>query len=191
MKKSRSRSRLFLGFLIIVLIFSGSFVLAEETKETELEEFFARTGVLIIRDRYSIGEIDGQYGSSLALEAIVSYEPGREEDRKSGIRIEIEDTRERTGASYLDFDELPDLLSAVEYLNDLSQEWATEDREYTETTYTSEAGFKIGFYQQETSQTAYAESNKITGRLMFFPNTKDLNDVAQYIREGINLLEEK
>lgn len=86
--------------------------------KTKLEEFSARTGVVIIRGFEEIGSAFGLYSTSIKVEAkeFVNVSTGK---REYGITIEVkkEDGRyDKESTSYIDYDEIESLINGIDYI---------------------------------------------------------------------------
>jgi hypothetical protein len=85
---------------------------------TKLEAFAAQKGVVIVRGYTRVGDIAGDFGSSLRISAVEMGDPSGQ-DKVRGLAIQVRETRngvERVAFSYIDEAEIDPLLAAVESL---------------------------------------------------------------------------
>jgi hypothetical protein len=79
-----------------------------EKPKTKLEAFVAQDGAVIVRGFSKIGEVKGQFGSSVVIQSkeFMNASTGKKEH---GITFEVRETSrlEREHTSYVDYDEIP------------------------------------------------------------------------------------
>lgn len=181
---------------LIVMPLTASAQVKEEAKveepATRLGAFLAKKGKLIIKDFYELGEVAGRYGSKIEFDALVIYEPGQEDQRVRGIKIEVSGGRkyERSDTSFLDFEEVESLSKAIEYTIDLSSKWKNVDKEYTEVIFSTKDDFQIGFFQEGTERFSFASSGHI-GKVMCYFSLEQLSSIKSIVDKGLNILKEK
>jgi hypothetical protein len=85
--------------------------------KTKLEAFQAQDGVVIVRGFSQIGEVRGQYGSTVTLE-VKEFTNAASAKRELGMTIVVKETLrlERENTSYIDYDEIPSLLAGIDYI---------------------------------------------------------------------------
>jgi hypothetical protein len=156
---------------------------------TKLEQFLSKKGNLIVKDSNSVGQITGQYGTTVDIEALVIYEPGKESERIRGLRIEVHGggRLERSEISFLDMDEVESLSQAISYMVRILEKWRGTSREYTEVIFSTRGDFQLGFYQKGTSVSAFAKSGIIGAATCFFP-TGELLRFKTLIDKGVSVL---
>ena len=71
---------------ILTQAFGGS---TDVEVRTQLEAFLTQKGILLIKEFYDLGTVSGMYGSGAHFVAVVIYEPGRENQKVKGLKIEI------------------------------------------------------------------------------------------------------
>jgi len=170
----------------------------EAEKLTKLEAFLAKKGILVIKEFYDLGEVSGEYGSKVRVDAIIVYEPGKETQRIKGLRIEVFDG-ERSQASFLDIDEAESLSKALQYMIDLAKRWKKASRKYTEVIFSTKGGFKIGFYQSGNYQTSFVSSGYVAEISCFFKEWANAMDnpivklefIKDMVDGGLKRLSEK
>jgi hypothetical protein len=104
-----------------------------------LKQFIGRTDIVKIKHFFTPEELiakgKGEFISPgrLELGAVIAYEPGKESDRRKGVRMEVVSTyvreneysRPNTHVSFLDEDEAKDLAAALSYVKQVNGTWAT------------------------------------------------------------------
>ena len=85
--------------------------------KTKLEAFVAQDGAVIVQGFSKIGEVKGQYGSSVTVESkeFTNASSGKKE---YGITVQVQEKArlEREHTSYVDLEEIPSLLKGLEYI---------------------------------------------------------------------------
>ena len=114
--------RIFIIFAIVFFAMAGSLQaksLKDEVQKpkTKLEEFTARTGVVLVRGFEKIGTIHGKYSTSITVEAkeFTNVSAGKKE---YGITIEVKKVGnyDRENTSYIDYDEIDSLIRGIDYI---------------------------------------------------------------------------
>jgi hypothetical protein len=106
------------GALLLTLLLptlSGAQQPPEPDKpKTKLEGFVAQDGVVVIRGFSKVGEIRGQFGSSVAVES-KEFTNAASGKREHGLTVQVKEAGrlERDHTSYVDFDEIPSLLKGT------------------------------------------------------------------------------
>lgn len=129
MNKKMERSIILLMVIFLLAFPSVIFsqIKAEESPKapaTKLEALLVEKGKLIIKDSYELGKF-----SKLGVanfDALVIYEPGKENLRIKGIRVEIKEAgrNERSHTSFLDLEEAERTSKAVKYMMELAGKMA-------------------------------------------------------------------
>ena len=119
--------------------------------KTKLEEFSARTGVVIIRGFEGIGSIQGLYSTSINVEAkeFVNVSTGT---REYGITIEVkkEDGKyDKKNTSYIDYDEIESLISGIDYIAKVDKS-STKFSNF-QADYNTKGDFKISTFSSPSS----------------------------------------
>lgn len=188
-------------FLIVILfaIIVPAGVMAQvkeegKTKEpaTKLETFLSKKGKLIVKDFYKLGTVHGNFGAKLEFSALVIYEPGQDNQRIRGLRVEVTEGGrfERSNTSFLDIEEVESLSKALEYMSTLGEKWKGINKEYTEIIFSTKGDFNIGFYQKGSDLAAFSSSGYIAKASCFLP-IQDLGSIRTIVDKGLQLLSEK
>ena len=93
-----------------------------EQPKTRLEAFLAQDSVVIIRGFSRIGEVAGHRGTSVVIESRELTDAGTQR-RAYGIAVEVREGGDsvRTRTALVDFEEIPSLLSALDYIGKLEK----------------------------------------------------------------------
>jgi hypothetical protein len=70
--------------------------------------------------------------------------------RLKGLRVQVRDPEARTrqeGTSFIDLEELTRLSRAVTVMAELAQKWTQDDRQATESSFTTAGGFRLAIRQ--------------------------------------------
>ena len=156
---------------------------------TKIEAFSSNKGKLIITDFYRLSSPDAKYGK-VEVEALVLHNLSGGASVK-GLRIEITEggRLERSGTSFLDVEELPDLARALGAIQEIATTPQGSEK-YSETEFRTN-DFTIGFYTSEGKRTAYCASGYIGKVTTFFPNLTYLAAFKKTVEDGIALLANK
>jgi hypothetical protein len=130
--------------------------------------------------------VHARCSSSFRENTFILYKPGRESQRKKGIRIELKETTryERTGTSFLDVDEMASLSKAVDYMSKHAQQWAGKPRDYTEVIFSTKGDFQLGFYMSKGKPGAFAKSGGVGSTSAYF-SMATLQKVKETVDRGL------
>lgn len=183
-----------LALSISLVLATTAWAADDRESKTQLEQFLSKTGVLIVKVFHPVGTIHGLHGTSLELTAVTLYEPGREAQRRQGIKIEVSGggRLETKHTSFLDLDEIDALLKALDYIKRAMGEWASAQRDYTEMQFITKGGFKVGFFtnKKEGRVTGFVSSGKIREATTFL-HTSNLVLLYDRVKEGMAYLQGK
>jgi hypothetical protein len=156
-----------------------------------LSELLATPGLVLIRDFYDLGRVNGM--GRVNLQAIVVNEVGREGERGRGMRFEIVDAEKADLSQWstLDLTELDALAAGLDAMRQLSQKWRGVDkREYSEVEFSSKDGLRIGFYQRGREQGGFVAAGTSTTARAFL-DMGELEKLRTMILRGMSLLNSK
>jgi hypothetical protein len=153
---------------------------------TELEAFLSKSGRIVVKEFHPLGKLDGTLNSSMELSTLILYEPGKESQRKKGLRIEVKEAGryERADTSFLDVDEMESLSKAIDYMTKLAQQWAGKTRDYTEVTFSTKGDFQLGFYVSDGKPSAFAKSGRVAGASAYM-SVATLQKVKETVDRGL------
>jgi hypothetical protein len=151
--------------------------------KTKLEEFSAKTGVVIVRGFEEIGAVSGLYNTSIKVEAkeFVNVSTGKKE---YGITIEVkkEDGRyDKESTSYIDYDEISSLISGIDYIAKINKS-ATKFSSF-QADYNTKGDFKISTFSAGEEIMVAIESGRI-GPVTAFYNISSLPEIRDVIEKA-------
>jgi len=171
--------------LVALLVMIAIPIAAEEKPATQLEQFITKKGEIIIKEFYNIGTLSGKFYGTMETTALVIYPPGMS-NKLYGLRIHMKGGGEypKENTSFLDFEEIISLSGALDYMIELSEKWASIEKEYIEVVFQTQGDYKIGFYQKGLEQGAFSKSGRI-GSASAFLGMKDLETFKSLIDKGL------
>lgn len=151
--------------------------------KTKLEEFSARTGVVIIRGFEEIGLAYGLYSTSIKVEAkeFVNVSTGK---RKYGITIEVkkEDKRyDKESTSYIDYDEIESLISGIDYIAKIDKS-RTKFSNF-QADYNTKGDFKISTFST-AGKIMVAVSSGHIGKVSAYYNLSSLTEIRTLVQKA-------
>ena len=174
----------FLLLLLLILSYP-SFAFSQELKDTvpqpktKLEEFTAKTGVVIVKGFEEIGSIQGKYNTLITVDSqefsIVSA--GRKE---YGITIEVKQTGryDKADTSYIDYDEIDSLIKGIDYIAIIDNK-STNLSDF-QADYRTKGDFKISVFSSDNKIMA-AISSGIIGKVTAYYDLKTLTEIKDLI----------
>jgi len=165
---------------------------SEAKPQTKLEAFLSSKGTLVVKEFYELGKVGG-LGSGLSIDAVVVTQPGQDDQRIRGLRIEVSEAGrlERSNTSFLDMEEIDSLSKALAYMADLAAKWKpVEKQEYTEVQFATKGEFRIGFYQRKKNQGGFVSSGAV-GPVRASIDVQDLGKVKALVDQGLSVLQSK
>ena len=158
-----------------------------ETPKTRLEAFAAQDGVVIIRAFSRIGAVRGQDGSIVVVESKEFTNAGTGK-REYGISMMVKagSRLEREHTSYVDFDEITPLLTALEYLGNVDGSATALD--HFQADYRTRGDLVIAAFSTE-SGTMAAVSSGILGKTTASLALADLGRIRELIQSGYATLD--
>jgi hypothetical protein len=159
-----------------------------EKPKTKLEAFVAQDGVVIIRGSSKVGDIRGQYGSAVMIEAkeFTNASSGR---REHGITVEVKEggRLEREHTSFVDFDEIPSLLKGLEYIGKVEKSATALDQFQAD--YRTKGDLVVSTFNTEGGETRLGVSSGRIGRTRAFLPISDLERMRELIQNAYARLE--
>jgi hypothetical protein len=116
-----------------------------------------------VKEYHSLGTVEGAYGTSAKLDTLTLFEPGNDQQRRAGIRIEVQGggRLEREKTSFLDMDEIDSLMKGLDYMAKVIADWQETKRDYTEMIFSTKGEFDVGFYLKDGKIQAFVKSGVI------------------------------
>jgi hypothetical protein len=159
---------------------------ATDGHSTNLRRFIARRGSLIVKESHAIGRVEDNYGSQMHIATmvlrLVASTGGQLTDVTYGARLEQNDTEGNTdAAAYIDFEELDELIGAVEVIGDIGKKMPKPVADYTEVIYSTKDDVQFGFYAEGTKQTGFV---KVTSLSNFFVAPEQLQHLGRLLAQS-------
>ncbi|EHK5111881.1 TPA: hypothetical protein I7759_21225 [Vibrio vulnificus] len=148
--------------------------------KTKLEQFSAKTGVVLVRGFHKIGTVNGLYSTLVNVESkeFTNVTSGQKE---YGITIEAfkEDGRyDKKHTSYIDYDEIDSLISGIDYISKIKPD-VTKFQDF-QADYTTKGDLKISTFSSGDRVMAAVSSGKIGGVAAYY-NLEDLSKIKDLI----------
>ncbi|WP_338818903.1 hypothetical protein [Acidovorax temperans] len=147
---------------------------------TEVRKFLARRGAIAIKETRDLGVVPGLYTDDLLVSTMVlAIVKGAQREMSYSVKLERRDDQKNTTASVLlDYDELPELIEAFDFIASHALEMQGRQRDYTEVTYSTKDAARFGFFQSRGQQQIFV-APELHGDLIFladhdFPRLKSL-----------------
>lgn len=154
---------------------------------TNLRSFMAHRGAIIVKEMKNIGKFAGEYRNQLEMETLIlRVVRGKEDNVVFGVVLKHIDEDGRDEATVnLDFDELDELVAAIDFIKKTSSELFGTQRDYTEVIYATKDNARVGFFQNLGSQTAFIS---LTNRASIFLNISKIEEIQGLLRTAKNHL---
>jgi hypothetical protein len=157
--------------------------------KTKIEQFSAKTGVVLIRGFHKIGSALGLYSTSVNIEAkeFTNVTDGR---KQYGITVESfkEDGRyDKRHTSFIDYDEIDSLVAGIEYIAKVNSDITKLDDFQAD--YSTRGDLKISTFSSGDKIMAAVTSGKIGGVAAYF-NIQDLEKVKNLIKQAKSKIDE-
>ncbi|MBE4111914.1 hypothetical protein HJ114_22970 [Vibrio parahaemolyticus] len=171
---------------VIALVLLSCSVSANNLKDTvpeaktKLEQFSAKTGVVLVRGFQKIGTANGLYNTLVNVESkeFTNVTSGQKE---YGITIEAfkEDGRyDKKHTTYIDFDEIDSLIAGIDYISKIKPD-VTKFEDF-QADYSTKGDLKISTFSSGGKVMAAVSSGKIGGVAAYY-NLEDLAKIKALI----------
>jgi hypothetical protein len=126
----------------------------EAVAGTEARRFLARRGAVAVRETRDIGVVAGLYMDDLLVSTmVIAIVKGPHREMSYSVKVERRDEDKNTTTSVLlDYDEVPELLEAFDFISGNALDMEGKQRDYTEVTYSTKDGARFGFFQNKGAQ---------------------------------------
>ncbi len=185
MIKEREEKGGYMRFFIFSICFTFFVNISYAQEQTELEKFSAKTGVVKIMGFESVERFDAgekSWNNYIIFQARILGTPNRPEATK-GILIRVTDKDGYEGRSFIDEDEIDDLLSGIEYISKANKDITS--LENFEIVYSTLGNFKITVYSQYGGTLGLAVES---GSRSVRPDLDSLPLIVEKIKEARALL---
>jgi len=151
--------------------------------KTKLEEFSAKTGVVIVRGFEEVGTISGLFNTSIKVEAkeFVNVSTRKKE---YGITIEVKkdkDDYNKESTSYIDYDEISSLISGIDYISKVKKS-VTRFSNF-QADYNTKGDFKISTFSMGDKIMVAVSSGRI-GSVTAYYNLSSLPEIRKLVEKA-------
>lgn len=157
---------------------------------TKIETLLLTKGSLIAKDFYSLGKISGNLGGgSIDVDALIVSRVGGQAVTLKGLRIEITEGGrvERSNTSFLDVEEVNDLLRAIDYF--VSPESQTQPSGANrEVTFSTRGEFSLTCFGDQSQRSCALESGRI-GKTRIFIAAGQLAQMKAMVERARTVLQ--
>jgi hypothetical protein len=124
---------------------------------TTVGRFLANRGAIVVKETRPIGRCKGEHGDAISAQTVVlNVVKGTKKDTSYGVRLErLDSDGDTDSAVFLDYDEIPELVSAIDFISNTATQLANQTRDYTEVSYSTKDSAKVGFYHSNQGQLAF------------------------------------
>lgn len=124
---------------------------------TNLRNFMTNRGAIIIKETRPIGTVSGEYGAFLEVETMVlRIIRGAEQKDAFGALLTLKSQNSSSEEKvHLDFDEIEELIKALDVIRHTAEEIGRTKSDYTEVIYATKDNAKFGFFQANNVQTGF------------------------------------
>jgi|TARA_R110002012_G_scaffold254780_4_gene433908 hypothetical protein len=157
--------------------------------KTKLEQFSAKTGVVLIRGFHKIGSAQGLYNTSVSIEA-KEFTNVTDGTKQYGITIKAfkeNGKYDKEHTSFIDYDEIDSLVEGINYIIKVKPE-VTKFEDF-QADYKTKGDLKISTFSSGTKVLSAITSGNIGGVASYF-NIEDLTKVKDLILNAKVKIEE-
>jgi hypothetical protein len=162
---------------------------AADTPElgTNLRNFMANRGAIIIKETKPIGTVEGDYGSVLEVETVaLRLIKGAEQKDAFGALLTLKNQKNDLEEKvHLDYEEIEELIEALKVIRQTSEEIGMTIMDYTEVIYATKDNAKFGFFQSNSAQTGFVS---IGHRSNLFQQVHDNVYIEGLLRDAVSHL---
>ena len=103
--------------------------------------------------------VKGEYGGKVSVSTLIlSSAKSTRGDIQYGIKLEhIDEEGDMRASGFLDYDEIAEVIGALDFIHGVAEKMFGQPRDYTEVTYQTKDNLKFGFYQSEGQQQAFID----------------------------------
>ncbi len=171
------------SILLIPLAYAANLNDSVPDAKTKLEQFSAKTGVVLIRGFHKIGSAQGLYGTSVNIES-KEFTNVTDGTKQYGITIEAfkEDGRyDKKHTSFIDYDEIDSLVKGIDYISKVKSD-ITKLEDF-QADYKTKGDLKISTFSSGNKVMAALTSGNIGGVTAYF-NIEDLIKLKKLILQA-------
>jgi len=152
----------------------------EAKAKTKIEQFSARTGVVLIRGYEKIGSAQGLYDTSVNIQS-KEFTSVNDGSKQYGITIETfkeNGKYDKKHTSFIDFDEIDSLIQGINYISEVKPDVTKLDDFQAD--YTTKGSLKISTFSSGDRLMAAVTSGSIGGVEAYF-NIEDLAKIKELL----------
>jgi hypothetical protein len=126
-----------------------------EFEGTNVRQFLAHRGSVVVKEFREIGKLKGKYGDIITVTTLIlAIVKGMNRKTSYGVKLERTSTESYSAESsvLLDFDELHELMEAFDFINSLAANLKPQKCDHTEVVYSTKDNAQFGFYQDNQQQ---------------------------------------
>jgi hypothetical protein len=156
--------------------------------KTKLEQFSAKTGVVLIRGFQKIGSAQGLYSTSVNIQS-KEFTNVTDGSKQYGITIETfkeNGKYDKQHTSFIDFDEINSLIQGIDYISKIKPD-VTKFEDF-QADYTTKGSLKISTFSSGDKLMAAVTSGNIGGVAAYF-NIEDLAKIKDLLLKAKKKIE--
>jgi hypothetical protein len=124
-----------------------------DRQETNARRFLALRGVIVIKETKDIGHVRSFNLWQIAVSTLLLAKvQGDDRDMLYAVQIEQKKDDIAAASAIVDYDELPELIAALDFIYSTGSVMRNEERDGTEVTYRTKEDARFGFYQLGRTQ---------------------------------------
>jgi len=157
--------------------------------ETKIEQFSAKTGVVIIKGFEEIGSLQGLYSTSVNIES-KEFSNVSDGTKQYGITIQAfkeNGKYDKKHTSFIDYDEIDSLIQGIEYIGKVKPD-ATKFKDF-QADYSTRGNLKISTFNSSDRLMAAVSSGRVGAVAAYF-NLQDLDKLKSLIIKAKEKIEQ-
>lgn len=176
----------FVVFFLITFLLSLGAAQAQENPPkpaTKLENFQAKTGIVVVRGFTTVGTIRG-IGGDITVDARDFRDAANPNSHVSGISIAVKETNElgRENTSFIDADEVDSLLAGLAYISKANKEVTKLDQ--FEVEYRTKGDFSVTVFNETNGKLAVAVSSGNIGKTTSYLKLEKLPELVGLVNSA-------
>ena len=186
------RITLWLSVLVALLLVNNVYASNSKDKTlsptTKLEEFTAKTGVVIVKGFEEVDTVDGLYDTSITIKA-QEFSNLSTNKKEYGITITVKEESgryDKEHTSYIDYDEIDSLLKGIDYISKINK--SATKLSNIQADYKTKGLLSISTFSSE-EKIMVAISSGIIGKVTAFCNTSSLYEIIAAIKTAKQKIE--
>jgi hypothetical protein len=170
---------------VVALLFT-SLAYSQEQGETQktttkLEQFQAKTGIVVVRGYTKVGSVSGT-GGSVSVDARDFRDARNPQTRLTGVSIEVFNNGGRTNTAFIDNDEIESLLAGLDYISKVTKDITPLSS--FEIEYRTKGDFSITVFNTSNNGLSAAVSAGRIGKTLVYIPLQKLTELRQLILDA-------